>query len=54
LETNLTRWGGWDSGGLEERREALQGKDLLGVVARSQGIVLGPLELDVLSWVTAR
>lgn len=55
LETNMTRWGGWDTGAPASQRSAgVHGNDLLGVVARSQGAELGPLELDVLSWLTAR
>jgi len=53
LETNLTRWGGWDVSASAPSPER-QGKDFLGVVARSQGAQLGPLELDVFSWLTAR
>jgi hypothetical protein len=53
LETNISRAGIWDVGG-PNAGEAIQGNDLLGVVARSQGSELGPLELDVLSWATSR
>lgn len=53
LESNVARWGGWDTGGRTAELE-VRGNDFLGVVARSKGTVLGPLELDVLSWLTAR
>lgn len=55
LETNLSRWGGWDTGpGATEAALEVRGNDFLGVVARSNETALGPLELDVLSWLTAR
>lgn len=55
LESNMARWGGWDTGGPAAQAELeVQGNDFLGVVARSKGTVLGSLELDVLSWLTAR
>jgi len=55
METNLTRWGGWDSGSTGPSRTLeVRGQDFLGVVSRSHGAVLGPLEMDVLSWLTAR
>ncbi len=52
LETNLARYGGWDIGGRKQSME-VRGKDFLGVVAR-RGAELGSLEMDVLSWYTAR
>lgn len=55
LETNLSRWGGWDTGaGVHEAALEVRGNDFLGVVARSNETALGPLELDILSWLTAR
>jgi hypothetical protein len=53
LETNISRSGIWDTGGRSEG-EALHGTDLLGVVGRSEGSDLGPLEMDVFSWLTSR
>ncbi len=54
LETNLSRWGGWDTGAGGPEALEVRGNDFLGVVARSNETALGPLELDVLSWLTAR
>ncbi len=55
LETNLSRWGGWDTGAsAQETALEVRRSDFLGVVGRSNETALGPLELDVLSWLTAR
>ncbi len=55
METNLSRWGGWEPGAASGQGQLeVRGKDFLGVVVRSKGAALGPLELDVFSWLTAR